>query len=134
MPVTFSHQKDQRLRNGVTVAARTIVHLIDDIDGGEADETVSFALDGVEYDIDLSSGNADSLRKALGEFVTSGRRTSGRKVRGGAVGATTKVSAGGDKAQNQAIREWARRQGHTVSDRGRIPSELIAQFQQAHGA
>lgn len=111
------------------MAARTVVHLIDDLDGGEADETVNFSLDGVEYAIDLSSGNADGLRKALAEFVDAARRTGGRAARA----TKTQVRPGGDRAQNQAIREWARRNGHQVSERGRIPAELIAQFQQANG-
>jgi hypothetical protein len=117
-----------RHQNGVTVASKTIVALIDDVDGGAADETVSFSLDGVEYDIDLSTSNADGLRKALEEFIQAGRRTGGRR---GTVRA--KSSSAGDKAQNQAIREWARKQGHQVSERGRISSELVSQFQQAHG-
>jgi hypothetical protein len=112
------------------VAARTVVHLIDDVDGGEADETVNFSLDGVEYTIDLSSGNADGLRKALAEFVTAGRRTGGRAKSAG----KTQLKPGGDRAQNQAIREWARRNGHQVSERGRIPAELIAQFQEANSS
>jgi len=117
------------------VAARTVVHLIDDVDGGEADETVNFSLDGVDYTIDLSAGNADGLRKALAEFVGAARRAG----RGGAKSATlstgrTQVKPGGDRAQNQAIREWARRQGHQVSERGRIPANLIAQFEAAKGA
>jgi hypothetical protein len=113
------------------VAARTVVHLIDDIDGSEADETVTFSLDGVDYVIDLSSGNADGLRKALAEFVAGARRTGGAKaVKGG----KAQVKPGGDRAQNQAIREWARRNGHPISERGRIPADLIARFQSANGA
>jgi hypothetical protein len=109
------------------VAQKTIVHLIDDVDGGEADETVTFSLDGVEYTIDLSSGNANELRDALTEFIEAGRRTGGRAV------AATKT-AGTDRAENQAIREWARNAGHQVSERGRIPADLVAQFRQAQGA
>jgi hypothetical protein len=116
------------------VASRTIVALIDDLDGGDADETVSFALDGVEYDIDLSANNAAGLRKVLAEFIESARRTSGRKNRGTPALVHTRVEAGGDKAQNQAIRNWARSQGHAVSDRGRIPAELVEKFQEAHSA
>jgi hypothetical protein len=110
------------------VAARTVVHLVDDVDGGEADETVTFSLDGVDYTIDLSASNADSLRKALAEFVGAARR-GGRASKGG----KTQVRPGGDRAQNQAIREWARRNGHPVSERGRIPSDLITRFQEANG-
>lgn len=111
------------------MAARTVVHLIDDVDGGKADETVTFSLDGVEYAIDLSHGNADGLRQALAEFVQAGRRVG----RSGKSAGRTQVRPGGDRAQNQAIREWARRNGHQVSERGRIPAELIAQFQAANG-
>lgn len=112
------------------MAARTIVHLIDDVDGGEADETVTFALDGVDYTIDLSTGNADNLRKALDEFVGAARRTGARQAQ--ATSGRTPVRAGGDRAQNQAIREWARNQGKSVSERGRIPADLITQYQQAN--
>jgi hypothetical protein len=111
------------------VAARTVVHLVDDVDGGEADETVTFSLDGVDYAIDLSAGNADGLRKALAEFVTAARRAGRTSKSGG----RTQVRPGGDRAQNQAIREWARRNGHPVSERGRIPADLITRFQEANG-
>src|SRR5262245_6728479 len=100
--------------NGVTMAARTVVHLIDDVDGGKADETVNFSRDGVDYAIDLSHGNAEGLRKALAEFVQAGRRAG----RAGKATGRTQVRPGGDRAQNQAIREWARRNGHQVSERG----------------
>jgi hypothetical protein len=113
------------------MAARTVVHLIDDVDGGKADETVSFSLDGVDYAIDLSDTNADGLRKALEEFVHAGRRVSGRASKGAG---KTQVRPGGDRAQNQAIREWARRNGHQISERGRIPADLIAAFQEANGS
>ena len=116
------------------MASRTIVALIDDLDGGDADETVSFALDGIEYDIDLSANNAGGLRKVLAEFVESGRRVTGRKNRGTPALVHTTVHAGGDKAQNQAIRNWARSQGYPVSDRGRIPADLVERFQAAHSA
>lgn len=112
------------------VVARTVVHLIDDLDGGEADETVTFSLDGVDYAIDLSHGNADNLRKAIGEFVEAARRSGGRQAKAVAGGTATK---GGDRAQNQAIREWARTQGLQVSERGRIPADLITRYEAANG-
>ena len=112
------------------MAQKTIVQLIDDLDGGEANESVSFGLDGVEYTIDLSEENASKLREGLAAFVEKAQRGGGRKQRGGA---TTAVKAGGDRAQNQAIREWARSQGEKISDRGRIPTELIATFQATPG-
>lgn len=113
------------------MAQRTIVELVDDLDGTEASESVSFGLDGVEYTIDLSEGNAKKLRDGLANFVEKAQRVGGRKQRG--AGAKTSVHAGGDRAQNQAIREWARSQGEKISDRGRIPAELVTKFQAAHG-
>jgi hypothetical protein len=111
-----------------TVAQKTVVELVDDLDGGVADETVAFALDGVDFTIDLSAKNAEKLRDSLSEFVGHARRTGGRKQRAAAV-----VRKGGsEKADNQAIREWARSQGETVAERGRIPSALVMRFQEAH--
>jgi Lsr2 len=115
------------------VAQRTIVELLDDLDGGKADESVVFSLDGVEYTIDLSDKNAAKLRDNLSIYVEKGQRLGGRKQRGtGTV--RSAVKTGGDKAQNQAIREWARSQGEKISDRGRIPQELVARFQVVHPA
>ncbi|ONI90063.1 nucleoid-associated protein Lsr2 [Saccharothrix sp. ALI-22-I] len=108
---------------------KTIVELIDDLDGGAADESITFGLDGVEYTIDLSEGNARKLREVLEPFVGHARRAGGRKQR---PTARTAVKAGGDREQNQAIREWARQEGHDVSERGRIPQGLIVRFQEAH--
>jgi hypothetical protein len=111
------------------MAQKTIVELVDDLDGGVAAESVAFGLDGVEYNIDLSSANAKRLRDSLSVYVDSARRVGGRKQR--AIGKP--AGRTGDKAQNQAIREWARSQGAQISDRGRIPSDLVARFQAAHG-
>lgn len=106
------------------MAQKTIVHLIDDVDGGEADETVTFSLDGVEYSIDLSTSNANELRGSLSEFIEAARRTGGKTA---AAKAKTGSSAS-DRAENQAIREWARNAGHQVSERGRIPADIVAQY------
>jgi hypothetical protein len=110
------------------VAQKTVVELVDDLDGGEADETVSFALDGVDFHIDLSSENANRLRDTLAEYVENARRTAARKARG--VKATAKTNG---KPDAQAVRDWARSQGETVADRGRISHELLVRFQDAHG-
>jgi hypothetical protein len=111
------------------MAQKTIVELVDDLDGGVAAESVVFGLDGVEYAIDLSTENAKRLRDSLSAYVDKARRVGGRKQR--AIGRP--AGRTGDKAQNQAIREWARSQGEKISDRGRIPSELVTRFQAAHG-
>jgi hypothetical protein len=109
------------------VAQKTVVELVDDIDGGEADETVTFALDGVDFRIDLSSQNANRLRETLAHYVGHARRTGGRRK-----GATL-PSARNGKPDTQAIREWARSQGETVAERGRISHDLLIRFQEAHG-
>ena len=112
------------------MAQRTILELVDDLDGGKADETVTFALDGVEYEIDLSADNAGRLRDTVAEFVGHARRTGGRKQRGGT--AAAKPTNGNGKPDTQAVREWARSQGETVAERGRVPQALVMRFQEAH--
>jgi len=104
-----------------TLAKETITRLIDDLDGGEAAETVVFALDGYSYEIDLSTKNATKLRNALSTFIDSGSRVSGRSAAG--KGASRRSSA--DRDQNQAIRAWAERKGYEVAPRGRIKQELV---------
>lgn len=104
------------------MASRTTVVLIDDIDGTELDaagETVAFALDGVSYEIDLTSSNAADLRSSVEKFVRHGRRVGGRRIPGR--GGTTRI----DPEQARAARVWLRRHGHDVSDRGRIKADLM---------
>lgn len=111
------------------MAQKTVVELVDDLDGGEADETVTFALDGVDFRIDLSTENANRLRDTLAEYVGHARRTGGRKK-----GTTVPAARNGNgKPDTQAIREWARSQGETVAERGRISHDLLVRFQEAHG-
>jgi nucleoid-associated protein Lsr2 len=100
------------------VAQRVHTVLIDDLDGGDADETVSFGLDGTTYEIDLTSENAAQLRDALSRYVRAARRQGGR----GGRKSTRGRGSGGPNAAD--IREWARAQGHQVSDRGRVPAEI----------
>ena len=97
--------------------------LVDDMDGGEAEETVSFSLDGVAYEIDLSKKNAQAMRDSLAQYVGAARRTGGRRGRGGRGG---RGRSGGETA---AIRDWAREQGMKISDRGRIPADIIEKYE-----
>lgn len=122
------------------MAQKVTVQLVDDVDGSTADTTVEFALDGVNYTIDLSEGNAEALRESLASYVESARRTGGRKRSGGKQAkASTKQPKQGkatapnaaDRERNQAIREWARNQGMQVSDRGRIPAEIVEAYDNA---
>ncbi|MFJ8963311.1 Lsr2 family protein [Lentzea sp. NPDC102401] len=115
------------------MAQKVLVRLIDDLDGTTAEdvETVSFGLDGISYDIDLRPDNAAKLRDGLAAFVASARRTGGRTRK--AVSTTrTIVAESRTKEQTKAIREWARANGHSLADRGRIPTSVIEEFEKAH--
>jgi hypothetical protein len=114
------------------VAQKVIVQLVDDLDGTQSDDisTVAFGLDGVAYEIDLTGANAENLRRDLEKFITHARRTGGRVQRSTASKSSTgSVTTGHEQAQ--AVREWARRNGHEVSNRGRIPSSLVEAFEAA---
>ena len=106
------------------------IRLIDDLDGHEADETVEFGIDGKVTRSTCPSANAGKLRDALAEFVGSARRAGGRPKR--AVASAPARRASVDREQNQAIREWARTHKMKVSDRGRIPSEVLEAYHQAN--
>jgi nucleoid-associated protein Lsr2 len=117
------------------VAQKTVLELVDDLDGGPADETVAFALDGVEFVIDLSAANAARLRDTLAQFVGHARRTGGRKSRPASTNGSNGTNGSGNgKPDTQAVREWARSQGEEVADRGRVPQALFVRFQEAHDA
>ena len=111
------------------MAQKVQVLLVDDVDGGTADETVTFSLDGVSYEIDLTAGHARELRDGFGQWVGHARkltgRTAGRPARTGA-----RRSGGASDAT--AIREWARANGHNVSERGRISAGIKAAYEAAH--
>ena len=113
------------------MARRTEVTLVDDIDGNAAEETVHFALDGMSYEMDLSTKHAEALRKALSQYITHARRLG----RSGAVarrpGGT--APARSDRAQNQAIRDWAKKEGIDLADRGRIPASILKQYNERAG-
>jgi hypothetical protein len=110
------------------VARKVTVTLVDDLsDSAPAEETVSFALDGVTYEIDLSAKNAEKLRNRLEPWIKAGRRVGGRKTRH-SISAVRSAEAA-DRAQSAAIREWATRNGYEVSTRGRIPRAVLDAFQ-----
>ncbi|MUN64657.1 Lsr2 family protein [Kocuria sediminis] len=88
--------------------------LEDDLEGGPADETVQFSLDGRQYEIDLSTANAEKLREALRPYAAAGRRAQSKPTR-----TTTSPSSGGNP-ETAKIRAWAKDNGYKVSDRGRI--------------
>src|SRR3954453_16707347 len=109
------------------MARKVQVILSDDLDENlSADETVSFALDGTNYEIDLSDKNAQQMREAFSRYVQSARKV-GRAVDSRASGGGRSRATGGrmDREQAGAIRDWARKNGHQVSDRGRIPASVV---------
>jgi hypothetical protein len=113
------------------MAQKVTVSLVDDLDGDRADETVEFGLDGKSYEIDLSNENANKLRDALASYVAAARRPGGRRRSGGTQNvAAANRRASVDREQNQAIRDWARKRGMKVSDRGRIPADVLDAYHQ----
>lgn len=115
------------------MAKKVTVTLIDDVDGeAAADETVEFGLDGVSYEIDLSAANATRLREELDVWVSSARKLSGRRrIKAATPGASSKSRVAVDREQSAAIREWARRNGHKVSARGRISADITDAYNKA---
>lgn len=105
------------------MAKKVVVQLIDDVNGESADETVSFALDGVSYEIDLTTKNAAALRADLEKWIPNARRAGGRRTQRAAGRASSERTSDAAK-----IREWAREQGIQISDRGRIPAELRERY------
>ena len=108
------------------MASKTVVEVIDDLDGSKAEETVRFALDGTEYEIDLSGAHSKKLRDSLQPFFTAGRRVGGKRSGRRSVAAPTDVK------QSKAIRDWAKQHGMQVSDRGRVSAEVQKAYNEAH--
>ncbi|MFS3127219.1 histone-like nucleoid-structuring protein Lsr2 [Nocardioides sp. Bht2] len=107
------------------MAQKVHIVLVDDIDGSEASETVTFGMDGVSYEIDLSTDNAAKLREAVAPFLGHARRVGGRKASG------RRPSAAGGPAASD-VRDWARQNGYELSDRGRVPAEVREAYDAAH--
>ena len=102
---------------------------VDDIDGGAAEGTVRFALDGTDYEIDLSGKHGDELRAALRKYVEHARKVGGPGRRPGARGGRRSRTA-----DTGAVRAWARENGYDIKDRGRVPADLVAKYRAATGA
>lgn len=99
------------------MATRTLTRLVDDIDGAEADETIRFTFDNIQYEIDLSKQNAANFRKAVGEYIDHARKVGGRARKP----ASTQVDAA-------AVRAWARSNKVNVSARGRLSADVLVRF------
>jgi hypothetical protein len=103
---------------------------IDDIDGGEADGTVRFGLDGAEYEIDLSAAHDAELRNVLAKYVSHARKVTARGTRPAGRGAGRRPGP----VDTTAVRAWARENGIDIKDRGRVPADVVAKYQAAAGA
>jgi len=101
------------------VARKTVIELIDDLDGSKADETVTFGIDGVTYEIDLSADHAEDLRSIFEAYVKAGRKVANRPRR----------KSRTPKVDTRAVRKWAQAQGYEVSERGRIPQHILDAYQ-----
>ncbi len=99
------------------MARKTVVEWVDDIDGTAASETVTFAIDGSRYEIDLSEKNAAKLRGGMSEWIEASRRSGHRRTRGG--------NAKHDPSESTKARKWAIDQGLDVGPRGRLRSGVL---------
>ena len=108
------------------MAQKVTVALEDDLDGGQADETVRFGFGGTEYEIDLSKKNAAAFRKQIAPYLEHGRKVSRPKVRRG-------VRTAASRQRSSDIRAWAMEQGITVSERGRIPASVVEPYEAITG-
>jgi hypothetical protein len=109
------------------MAQRIQTLLIDDLDGGEAAGTVRFGLDGTEYEIDLSAAHSDELRKALEQYLAHARRT------GGTARSAARSRRGSAAVDSSKVRDWAKGQGIEVKDRGRVPADVVEQYNGRRG-
>jgi hypothetical protein len=109
------------------MAQKVQVLLVDDLDGSEATETVTFGLDGSAYEIDLSTGNANKLRKELEPYVEHAR-----KATGAATARRRRTRTGPGRERSAQIRAWAKQRGYKVNERGRIPANIVAEYEAAH--
>lgn len=108
------------------MAKRVITTLEDDLDGSEANETITFSLDGNEYEIDLNDAHANELREAMNKYASAGRRTAGRAR------PARKPAAGTGGNDTKAVRAWAIENGIPISSRGRVQADVLARYEAAH--
>lgn len=108
------------------MAKRVITTLEDDLDGSEANETITFSIDGAEYEIDLNDAHANELRGAMNKYTSVARKTSGRAR------PTRKPGAGIIGNDTKAVRAWAIENGIPISSRGRVQADVMARYEAAH--
>jgi hypothetical protein len=115
---------------------KVTIEILDDTDGSPAEQTIPFGLDGVSYEIDLSSLNAEALRTALAPFVSTARRTGGRRIRVAIGQATDNAKEASQPTAEYAaahdIRSWAQRNGYVVAEQGRISKKIAEAYRESH--
>lgn len=107
------------------MAKKTFTHILDDIDGSEDAESLTFSYGNKSYEIDLSSKNKKKLEAALAPYIEAGRSTGGARRSSGS-------SRGASRGDLAAVRAWAKDNGHDVSERGRVPASVIEAYDSAH--
>lgn len=126
-PVRIGGSAIHLSRKGISLARRFIEELVDDLDGEAASETIKFSYRGADYEVDLSERNAAGFDDALAPYIAAARKVGARR----ATRASATVHA--KNAPNpRDVREWAKRNGIAVSDRGRVPTAVVQQYQEAH--
>ena len=103
---------------------KKIVEVVDDFDGTPADQTVRFAFNGASYEIDLNRAHFEEFAEAIQPYIKAGRKTGSTRRRGNAGNPTQRL-------ENAKIRAWAKENGHNVSERGRIPAEVVEEYRKA---
>ena len=110
------------------MAQKIVTTLVDDLDGSEASETIVFGLDGRSYEIDLTDKHASKLREVLAPYLGVARKTGGGRT------TVRRIGSAKPAADTAAIRKWAKENGHSVNDRGRVPAEIKEAYEKAQAA
>jgi Spy/CpxP family protein refolding chaperone len=108
------------------MARSVAVVVTDDIDGSPDAETMTFGLDGVTYEIDLSADNRARLERDIAPYIDAGRRIARSRSR------SSQGRAAGPRIDRAAVRAWAKENGIQVSERGRISAQLMNEYEAAH--
>jgi hypothetical protein len=117
--------RDSQAKEG-TVAQQVVTSFEDDLTGGEAEGTVRFSLDGADWEIDLNAENAAALRKVFVPYVDKARKASGTQT-------PRRTRPAHDRQRTPEIRTWAKQRGYELNERGRIPANIVADFEAAQG-
>jgi len=116
------------------MAQKTQVILTDDLDGSEATQTVTFAFQGTSYEIDLNDEHASSIEESFAEWISNARKTAGGRSSSSSSSRSnsSRASSTAKRGDLDAVRAWARDNGHTVSDRGRVSKNILDAFDASH--